>query len=261
MNPVQLKVLTCIERGDWIFSELQHLFLSNLKNQKNVGEEIHIPLMAYEGIRLPLKSSGVLLAKSSFSSDEDFMKTSKLIEQVGRGDEFTRSEARAFDQSFALFQEQYSQAANLFQTVISGVFRVRDSNFSGSSNPRAWGICFLGDRFFDLSEDKRATSFVHEMAHQELFLINLLDRLARKEADSSLMFAPLQGKPRPPIKRLHSFWALFRMLQFARKYDLEREEISLKFKQNASSFLEHELTDYGKKLIHSVEKCLELQFA
>ena len=98
-----------------------------------------------------------------------------------------------------------------------------------------------------------AISIIHELAHQELFLINLVDRLIRSDVDFRLAHAPYQNKPRPPIGRFHSAHALFRMIQLEESISPESaERHQLLLAQTVETFLPNEVTDYGRTILNEV---------
>jgi hypothetical protein len=72
--------------------------------------------------------------------------------------------------------------------------------------------------------------------------------------DYNEVHAPFQGVKRPPIGRLHSMWALYRMVQFQNTYaevDQKYRELLLK---NVEAFEDQELTPFGKKLVEIARK-------
>jgi hypothetical protein len=87
------------------------------------------------------------------------------------------------------------------------------------------------------------------MAHQELFLVNLLDRLVNEPWDYNQVHAPFQGIKRPPIGRLHSLWALYRMVQFQRSTGNVNQKHQNLLRQNVKAFEDQELTSFAKKLV------------
>ena len=99
-----------------------------------------------------------------------------------------------------------------------------------------------------------AVMIILVIAHQELFLINLLDRLVNQPFDYNEVHAPFQGTKRPPIGRLHSMWALYRMVQFQKiqnEVDYKYRELLVK---NVEAFEDQELTPFGKKLVEIARK-------
>ncbi|MGE3610333.1 MAG: HEXXH motif-containing putative peptide modification protein [Bacteriovoracaceae bacterium] len=123
---------------------------------------------------------------------------------------------------------------------------IENASFNGASHPH-----FLGSIFMSVSDNTTIQDFhlslVHECAHQELFLLNYIDRLINKTHENHLLYAPFQNKLRPPIGRLHSLHALYRMIQVEAK-----EELLTKFKQNIEAVQLDELTEFGKFLLNSV---------
>ena len=127
-------------------------------------------------------------------------------------------------------------------------------NFRGASHPHFLGSLFLHLRTDDTKFDF-FTSIIHESAHHELFLINFVDRLVNKNSDYNLIHAPYQNKARPPIGRLHSLHALFRMIQFNLDIAIESSKLTFfisKFKSNLISFEKGELTELGNYLLEEV---------
>lgn len=130
--------------------------------------------------------------------------------------------------------------------------RTRNAVVLGASFPHTFGAVYYGDNLPKVDGDTLSVSLAHEVAHHELFLINLYDRLIVTEADRFLKYAPLQKKERPPIGRLHAFYALFRMIQAKRHLEL-RFQYDLKLLDSAMrSLRDEELTQYAKVLVKNV---------
>jgi len=152
--------------------------------------------------------------------------------------------------SFATKNEIYAPLMSFLEYAIM----LDNVNFRGASHPHFLGSLFLhfnpNDSQFDFF-----VSIIHESAHQELFLINFVDRLVVEKYDFQLIHAPYQNKLRPPIGRLHSAHALFRMIQFVQIFDATNEKLNFfvsKFNDNLSSLDEKELTDFGRHLLKGV---------
>jgi hypothetical protein len=127
---------------------------------------------------------------------------------------------------------------------------VNSPTYKSASHPHLFGLIYID---VDRSIDEIAISIVHEFAHQELFLINLVDRLVNSESDFRLVHAPYQGTERPTIGRLHSAHALFRMTQFETKIGHPGLPEHLdKLKKTNASFQSGDLTPIGWKLIHEI---------
>lgn len=132
--------------------------------------------------------------------------------------------------------------------------KLAEVTFRSGSHPHAFGCVFFGERISEFSMPEVATSIVHEMAHQELFLFNLLDRLVQSEADFKLVHAPFQGTKRPTIGRLHSFYALFRMVEFQRGAGIPSSRHSDMLLATSETFEPNDLTDYGQRLVSAIVK-------
>jgi len=142
----------------------------------------------------------------------------------------------------------------LLNQLVAAFVRVKSVNFRSASHPQIFGLILIGDGAHELTAKQLAVSVVHELAHQELFLINLLDRLVNQPFDYNEIHAPFQGTKRPPIGRLHSMWALYRMVQFQKiqnETDQKYQELLLK---NLEAFEDQELTPFGKKLVEIARK-------
>lgn len=134
---------------------------------------------------------------------------------------------------------------------------VANCSFKGASHPHFMGLLFINlgllktDADFDLS-------VVHEIAHQELFLLNLLDRLVLGSISPSLIHSPYQNKVRPTIGRLHSAHALYRMIQY--ELHLKRFNNVERFRKYLNdtilTFSTEELTAFGYLLIDVYKKVL-----
>lgn len=86
------------------------------------------------------------------------------------------------------------------------------SDWLASSQPHMAGAIFLNRSL--LGSDALTETLIHEMAHQELFCLNLIDRLVKPHADNQLTYAPFQKTERPAIGRLHAAHSLYRTCQF-----------------------------------------------
>jgi hypothetical protein len=152
--------------------------------------------------------------------------------------------------SFCETNEKY----RVLLTFLENIFLVDEVNFRGASHPHFLGSLFLQIRKADSKFDF-LVSAIHETAHQELFLINFVDRLVNSKFDFNMVHAPFQNQLRPPIGRLHSLHALFRMLQFIFIYEPNNpklEHLVSKFKNSVKSIGSSELTDFGKFLLEDV---------
>lgn len=145
--------------------------------------------------------------------------------------------------------QEYIQLTSLINKHFSDICVLSEINFQGASHPHFWGKIFINKNL--LSNNRSLTNcLVHEMAHQELFLLNLIDRLTIEKFDSNLVYAPYQGIKRPPIGRLHSCHALFRMLQY--RFCENYSELHEKLRENIKNIYPYEVTKFTKELINEV---------
>ncbi|PIK14062.1 HEXXH motif-containing putative peptide modification protein [Halobacteriovorax sp. JY17] len=133
---------------------------------------------------------------------------------------------------------------------------VKAPNFRGASHPHTLFCLYLN---YDECEKRSDVikSIVHEIAHQELFILNLEDRLVREESDGTLKYAPFQRKERPPIARLHSAHVMYRLIKHVEdfSYDLENEKELLK--DTLDTFDHLQLTAAGMSLVENYRRVLE----
>lgn len=162
---------------------------------------------------------------------------------------FTDSEIEKLSAAERLISNSWKTAYDLQKNWITSYARLENVHFRSGSHPHAFGCLFFGERIQAMSELELATSIIHEMAHQELFLINLVDRLIEEDFDFNMVHAPFQGKKRPPIGRLHSLYALFRMIQFQRCVGLTPSKYENLFLETTKSFSSSELTPFGQQLV------------
>ena len=169
---------------------------------------------------------------------------------------FTHIEIEKISASERLLNLHWEEISDLRANWITSYARLENVQFRSGSHPHAFGCLFFGEKIQLMSDLELSTSIVHEMAHQELFLINLLDRLIEEDFDFNMVHAPFQGKKRPPIGRLHSLYALFRMIQFQRRAGLLPAKYESLFLETANSFSSSELTSFGHNLVNQTASLL-----
>lgn len=152
-------------------------------------------------------------------------------------------------EALTLVEQADKDLSFLRKENINGFLRITGVNFRSASHPHIFGLILLGDGVRQQTSQQLAVSIVHEMAHQELFLVNLLDRLVNQPFDYNEVHAPFQGTKRPPIGRLHSLWALYRMVQFQRSTGEINKKYQDLLRQNVEAFQDQELTSFAKKLV------------
>lgn len=259
------KSLILIEKGEWIFDLVGPLFRGGLiKRLGGHFDSSNLPLMelALQSYGLssspsisPLPRIGRLLDLENTSSTQhqillDLSK-SMFIQATPVSLSPARCELVKTAENF--IGDHANQTRQLLEKWVSSYLLLKNVSFRSASSPHAFGCIFFGESMDRLSPNDLAVSIVHEMAHQELFLFNVLDRLVHAEADFNLVHAPFQGTIRPPIGRLHSLYALFRMVEFEKQAGLPHEKHEQLVFATIDSFQSFELTDFAKRLIQAIK--------
>lgn len=264
------KSLILVERGEWIFDLIGPLFREGLISRLGTStRELELPMMelslhAYGVSEMelhPLKRTGRFLEEALFQDrdSESLQRLATGVYTTARPIPFSLERKSAIATAERFIASKSITIRKLLERWISTYLLLGDVHFRSGSSPHAFGCIFLGEKMDSLAFESLAVSIVHEMAHQELFLFNLIDRLVNAEADFNLVHAPFQGIKRPPIGRLHSLYALFRMVEFEKLADLPYERHQQLLLDTIYSFEEFELTDFAKQLLCSIERSLSLE--
>lgn len=144
-------------------------------------------------------------------------------------------------------------------TNVDYFVRVLKLSALGASHPHAMGTIFYGDALMSATTEQLQLSIVHELGHQELFLINLVDRLVAPGQDSVERLSPLQQKHRPTIGRLHALAALARMIRIQIKARRSTKILHHKFAATAQTFAASDLTSFGMKLVTAYEQSVQIR--
>lgn len=252
------RVLSELEVGQWTISSIAPSFKRRLAAEisapdleKNISE---LCMSHYGKIRLDLVS--ISKNKKIAGSDELSLDAKDLIQIILRADD---PDASVINFESVLFQKLLTamnliksmspEISALIENVVAGFVPVNSVPFRSASHPHLFGLILIGDKANELTAQELAVSVVHELAHQELFLINLLDRLVNQAFDYHEVHAPFQGVKRPPIGRLHSLWALYRMVEFQMNMNNVNQKHKALLHENAQAFEDQELTPFAKKLV------------
>ncbi len=164
--------------------------------------------------------------------------------------ESTPARKTNINNALSLIEQNCPKIHAAMQSWLTKIIPVQNPAYRSASHPHFFGAIFLNP---DRDPKELAISIVHEFAHQELFLLNLADRLVNSDSDFSLVHAPFQNKLRPPIGRLHSAHALFRMIDIEQKIQHENYLPHKKtLEETIDSFKAEELTPIGQRLIREV---------
>lgn len=244
-------ILVPLSDGNWILDKLclivrdkLSLEMSLIHNQALTIKELSILYFSNISIN-PLPRF-----PSSFGIEaEDFLKSkSNGAQNIS---EFSESEKLIINKAILKIENICAGHIN-FLTSLSFV-KFCSVGFRSSSNPHMIGVIFLTDKVNYTSVDEVALSIIHELGHQELFLINFFDKLTISGDQKLTVFSPYQGKPRPPIGRLHSLCAVYRMIQYSIYAKIEYQILLEQFWETTKTLNEGHVTNFGASLISVFE--------
>ncbi len=263
--------LDTIQQGGWVFEILGHKFCSALSRrvQISVNDDaaalskltpMELTMLAYH---LVDENRWQGFHKNSREFQPSLLSTGNqaMLKKVAQRVQEDTEPMNFCEPDFALISEAeellsfYAPTTSVhLKKWISGYCKLDNATFRSASLPHAFGCIFFGDGLWESTPAQAAVSIVHEMAHQELFLINLVDRLVLGEADFKLVHAPLQGRLRPTIGRIHSLHALYRMIEFERVVGIDHSRHVEQLLATAQTFGPNDLTAFGLSLVNAVVK-------
>ncbi len=266
--------LKTIESGGWMFDELSPRFRSALMRRIGDAQDgLAIALERRPLMELTLRAYGPEIARSwqGFDVNSKFLTPSKETDQFevsgriankvseeGRPASFTSEDISLIVKAERFLAEVAPTTFALKDRWVNSYMKLENVGFRSGSHPHAFGCIFFGERIREFTVQEVAISMVHEMAHQELFLFNLLDRLVEAEADFKLVHAPFQGTVRPTIGRLHSLYALSRMVEFEKQAGFSSDRHADMLFATADTFEPADLTEYGTSLVNAVVRRTKL---
>jgi HEXXH motif-containing protein len=169
----------------------------------------------------------------------------------------TAAHHRALEAALELLKERLPGAHAAMTGWVQRILLVQGALLSGSS-PRFFGCILMPVERFDRSAAMLAGDLVHELAHQELFLLNAYDRLVQPAGDNVWRFSIFAGVRRPTMGRLHAAHAIFRMIQVARAANERSLLLRGQLWKTARSFRQGELTPLGEAIVHEVYRAAYL---
>ncbi len=129
----------------------------------------------------------------------------------------------------------------------------KGENFISTSSPKLLGTIFINKSVFETLPSEIDITIVHEMAHQELFLLNMVDLLIDSNKINNLAHARFQGYERPPIGRFHSLHSIFRMTKYAEKSGhLLFEKLRVDYLNALDDLKVDELSSFGAKIYNQI---------
>ena len=242
-------VLNNIRTDSWSLPLLAPYFLEAAKKKVRLSDIENCDLIAKvfsHNIQYHISDSVV-----TELSGDDKSNYLRLISKSGSFAKFDETELVQL-KDLLKFSEIDSKVCKILsdQLIFSGFLRLNEVNFKTASHPHFYGIIILSELFFKQSIESKYISVCHELGHHELFLINTTDRLVVNEYENHKVFVQLQNTERPPMARLHSLFALDKMISAAKRIrSLELEKFETMIIQNLETFNEIELTEFGNKVV------------
>jgi hypothetical protein len=262
------KVLEALANQQWVTSILAKEFVDKLL-AATPPKPVNMPdsllsanyygvIDGYEGIEClsPLDSGVQLIERAEPAIEKrltSIIPSGSALKLASPDDQHKLKEKHVFVEQALL--ENHPELHAAYREAVSSVAFVDTKEFGAASSPRVFGNLFFGSsHYLRASVTELVQSIAHEMGHQELFLINLLDRLVAQETDGNMQYAPLQDTERPPIGRIHACHALFRILStHDLKICVEGTEPLVKQLEQTIETLNHgECTAYGQKILDHV---------
>lgn len=156
------------------------------------------------------------------------------------------------------FLSAISELATAF-TFVEPIVIFRGAKRLAASHPHFAGCLFLNEEL--IGTKFLAEHFVYELAHQEFFGLNLLDRLVEATADHKLIYAPFQGKERPTIERLKTSHAMYRSGQFYERTQNDAYESNANvLRGTLHTFAPEDLKEMGRFLVRECYKSFLARF-
>lgn len=251
------KVLALLSSGRWSLDAIAPAYARVLANKvgMNPNQRISELTMICHGdvaaAQASIQPNQKMLDRNSIGTGASDLIERTIAHQypMAKINSFDSSMRQKLTEALAVIENANQSVWNIVRKHIEGFIFISDVNFRTASFPHFQGIVVLGPKAFDLSPIQLAISIVHETAHQELFMVNVVDRLINEPFDFNEVHAPFQGTKRPPIGRLHSLWALYRMVQFQKMIgEINSKHSELLF-QNCEAFEPGELTAFATKLV------------
>lgn len=248
----QTSLLARLKKAEWVIPQIKPSFRSALTKQLKFADEgscDDLPLYVLTAFRYGLLDRHV----TEFNSPAVVQ---RLLAAVGPSMQLIDSDFHTTplaQEDLARLAALDHNLADLYEQTMERLVQVDGGDFGAASSPKIFGLSVLTRAYSDLEPRRRLLSMVHELAHHELFLLNLVDRLVRPEYENSSAYAPFQGRERPPIGRLHAAHALFRMRQLARFAGWPTDEFDDEYAGTLASFAQApELTEFATSLVCDV---------
>ena len=258
LSAVLRAAVAALTQGRWVLDELAPLFRATLLERvRPAPAAAQLDLLnltvSFYGLKpmtgaAPSQPAGDLLVASSEQELGFWDQAAATIHPGARYRAPSEADQRLVASCLAWFEARSPDTYAVFRRWVLRIVSLGGARFGGGSHPHLFGCVFFDEASLDSTPERLAVALVHELAHQELFLLNLFDRLVVEAADGHLVHAPLQGRPRPTIGRLHAAHALYRMQQFEADCGLDADSSRRLLHATAETFEEWELTAFAQIL-------------
>lgn len=240
-------LLNSIRDGGWILDVLINFIEKEFKNphrdQCLTYKELNI---FYYG---NIKTSKI---PSFVNPDEDLNFSSYILSRINRDGElieFSTLQKNKIEQSVKQLQPILNGGMNFVENL--SFVNVDSQSYRSASSPHLLGIIVLTSKINFEKKYNLSKSIIHELGHQELFLLNFIDPIVKANDTNLSAFSPYQETERPPIGRIHSLYALYRMIQHE-KYFNNNYDFELRMFNQTLDTLDGCLTPFGEELVNSL---------
>lgn len=260
-----MNIVESFSKGEWIFDYLYPPFVSAIEGSDQVrkikGDKSPFFLKTALHYKVLLETEAREISSFDFAENSvvHALEASNAMKKLVKTTHFETDIWASNTSEHLILKSIWSRLSSAdavigshFSRIVSNVIPVQNKLFSAASSPHAFGALFLTKRWLGLSEEAQMVSQVHELAHQELFLVNLVDRLVNESSDFALAHGPLQGKQRPPIGRLHAAHALFRMRNFRKSMGWNFDQVQLLLQETCATLHRSELTALAFSIVKDV---------
>jgi len=252
------KVISNLKNQEWSFDTLFPDFDSSLKLESNKSyitsrcADFYLNIEADISITTQSKDNPYIITNNNSCLFWDIAlgKISSVNDKLSLIDN-NPEYVELIKKSLEKIKKNNPKVFGYLMNYIPFILIVKKNGAYSLSTPHLFGTIILNESIFSSKEDLEIT-IVHELAHQELFLINLIDSLINEKFLSNLQYSPFQREERPPLGRLHASHALFRMTEYSLISENKNyKKIEKDFGEMIKTLHDYELSHLGKEILKS----------
>lgn len=271
LSPLLTRILHTLQQGHWVFEDLgpafrkaliDRIFQRSLPANGIIRESLEtwplycLACVAYDVIQtVPVSEearSDPFVGLETVSQQTFWPKAANYMDSRARVRAVRDPERHQLSTALERLKATRPESHRVFSHWVEKVCMLEGRVLYGASHPHLFGVLFFDEQLFEEVPEDVPVSLVHELGHQELFLLNVYDRLVSEGADAQLAWAPFQQTERPPIGRLHSAHALFRMIQQQDAGGRSSRANRLLLRETIATFQPGELTPFASALMKQV---------